>query len=416
MALAIHLGEVVHHVEHDLFDDGSQAAGAGVPLLGQVGDFAEGVRFEHQLGPFHVEQLLVLADQRVLRLREDSHEGVFVQRIERGDHRQAADELGDQPERHEILGRHLGQQFAERPVAAVFGDAAESDRLAADALLDHVVEADERPADDEEDVGRIELDVLLLGMLTAPLRRHVAHGAFQNLQERLLHAFAGDIARDAHVVARLGDLVDFVDVDDAALGRFDVEVGGVQELEQEVLDVFADVARFGEGRGVADGEGHIQHFGQRAGEQRLAATGRPHEQDIALLNFDVAAVGVDVAQPFVMVVNGDRQHPFGALLADDVLIELFLDTARRRRVGTRRAFAGATPPFAFLLDDRLAKVDALAADVDIARPFDQRSDIAVAPPAEGTKGVPVSTRRAGGFPAPTVARTSLRHCDPDLSL
>ena len=51
---------------------------------------------------------------------------------------------------------------------------------------------------------------------------------------------------------------------------------------------------------------------------------------------------------------------------------------------------------AFLLvDDRLAQLDALAADVDVARPFDEGADVAVALAAEGTVGVAV----APGVPA-----------------
>ena len=108
------------------------------------------------------------------------------------------------------------------------------------------LEPGEGAAADEQDVGRVHLDVLLLGMLAAALRRDVGHGAFEHLQEGLLHAFAGDVASDRDVVRGLADLVDFIDVDDAALGGFEVEVGGVQQLEQDVLDVFADVAGLGQ--------------------------------------------------------------------------------------------------------------------------------------------------------------------------
>ena len=42
---------------------------------------------------------------------------------------------------------------------------------------------------------------------------------------------------------------------------------------------------------------------------------------------------------------------------------------------------------AFLVEDRLAKLDALAADVDVARSFDQRADVAIALATERTEGV-----------------------------
>ena len=140
---------------------------------------------------------------------------------------------------------------------------------------------DERSAADEQDVRRVHLDVLLLGMLAAALRRHVGHGAFEHLEQRLLHAFARDVASDRDVLARLADLVDFVDVQDAALGRFDVEVGGVQQLQQQVLDVFADVAGFGQRGGVADGERHVENCGPACGPAAFCREPvGPIEQDV----------------------------------------------------------------------------------------------------------------------------------------
>src|SRR5207302_10970075 len=122
-------------------------------------------------------------------------------------------------------------------------------------------------AADEEDVGRINLDVLLLGVFAAALRRDVADRSFEHLEERLLHAFAADVAGDADVLARLGDLIDLIDVDDAALGRLDVEIGGVQELEQEVFDVLANIAGFRQSGSVADGERDVKDLRERSGQQ-----------------------------------------------------------------------------------------------------------------------------------------------------
>ena len=81
------------------------------------------------------------------------------------------------------------------------------------------LEADERAAADEEDAARVDADVFLLRMLAAALGRDVADGAFEDFQQRLLHAFAGNVARDGNVLGLAGDLVDLVDVNDAASGR-----------------------------------------------------------------------------------------------------------------------------------------------------------------------------------------------------
>ena len=53
------------------------------------------------------------------------------------------------------------------------------------------------------------------------------------------------------------------------LGLLDVVVGGLDQLEQDVLDVLADIARLGERRRIGDGERDVQHPGERLGEQVL---------------------------------------------------------------------------------------------------------------------------------------------------
>ena len=191
-----------------------------------------------------------------------------------------ADELGDHAEFEQVVGGDLAQQLAQVGVLLGLRLAAEADGLAADAAGDDVLEPGEGAAADEQDVGRIHLDVLLLGMLATALGRNVGHGAFEHLEEGLLHALAGDVAGDRDVVGRLADLIDFIDVDDAALGRFQVEIGGMQELQQNVLDVFADIAGLGQRGGVADREGDVQDAGQRPGQQCLAAAGRADQEDV----------------------------------------------------------------------------------------------------------------------------------------
>src|ERR1700722_19899395 len=99
---------------------------------------------------------------------------------------------------------------------------AEAHRLARDAAPDYVVEADERAAADEQDIGGVDLQEFLLRMLAAALGRHRRHRALDYLQKGLLDAFARHIASNRRVVALARDLVDLVDVHDAALASLDV--------------------------------------------------------------------------------------------------------------------------------------------------------------------------------------------------
>ncbi len=83
-------------------------------------------------------------------------------------------------------------------------------------------------------------------MLAPALRRHVRRRAFENFQQRLLNALAGDVARDRRILALARDLVDLVDIDDPALGAFDIVIGGLDELQENILDIFADIPGLGE--------------------------------------------------------------------------------------------------------------------------------------------------------------------------
>ena len=97
-------------------------------------------------------------------------------------------------------------------------------------------------------------------MLAAALRRNIGDRAFQDLQQRLLHAFARDIAGDRRIFVLAADLVDFVDIDDALLAPLHVAIGGLQQLQDDVLDILTDVARFGQGGGVDNRERHVQNL------------------------------------------------------------------------------------------------------------------------------------------------------------
>ena len=61
-------------------------------------------------------------------------------------------------------------------------------------------------------------------MLAPALRGNVGDRALNDLQKRLLDALAGDVAGDGGVLRLAGDLVDLINIDDAALGQFHVKI------------------------------------------------------------------------------------------------------------------------------------------------------------------------------------------------
>lgn len=92
----------------------------------------------------------------------------------------------------------------------------------------------------------------------------------------MLHPLAAHVLAVAYFGG--GDLVDFVENDDAAFCARDVVVGCCEEAVDTHFGVFADVACLGEGRAVGHGEGDVEDSGEGFGHQCFAdARGAQHE-------------------------------------------------------------------------------------------------------------------------------------------
>src|SRR5215470_39292 len=186
--------DVVHHVQHRGLEDGAETAGTRLAADGLGGDRLQRSVGELERDPVEVEQLPVLLHQRVLRLAEDAHQGALVELLQRGDDRQPADELGDHPELEEVLWLHVLEQLGEVPLLLLLDVRPEAEGAAAEPPLDDLVQPTEGAAADEEDVGGVDLQELLLRVLASALRRDVGHRALDDLEQRLLHALARDVA------------------------------------------------------------------------------------------------------------------------------------------------------------------------------------------------------------------------------
>ena len=158
------------------------------------------------------------------------------------------------------------------------------------------------------------------GCLRPPCGGTAADGALEDLEQRLLHALAGHVAGDRRVLALAGDLVDLVDVDDAGLGLLDVVVGGLDQLEEDVLDVFADVAGLGERVASAIANGTLSMrasvCASRSCRSRWGRSARCWTSQL-----DVAVELVAEFDALVVVVDGDGQDPLRLVLTDDVVVQ-----------------------------------------------------------------------------------------------
>src|SRR5581483_1995495 len=122
--------------------------------------------------------------------------------------------------------------------------------------------------------------------------------------------------------------------------------------------------------------------------------GGPEQEDVRLLQLDVAVVRAHL-DALVVVVDGDREGALRLLLRDDVVVEGGVDLLRARQVVEVERRRGRE----LLVDDLVAEIDALVADVD-AGPGDQLLDLALRLPAEAAEELLVAlacTRHASPF-------------------
>ena len=201
-------------------------------------------------------------------------------------------------------------------------------------LRNHLLQPVKSAAANKKNVARVNLQHLLVGVLAAALRRHIGDAAFNDFQQFLLDAFARHIPGDGAVDAFLpGNFVQLVNIDNPLLGAGNVPIGRLDEAQQNVLYVLADVPRFRKGGGVANRKRNFQSAGEGLRQQRFAGTGRPQQQDIGLLHFHILRGG-PVADALEVVINGHGQRLFSLFLADYIGVQTGVDFPRHQRTGT----------------------------------------------------------------------------------
>ena len=150
-------------------------------------------RGELQLDVLELEHLAVLLDQRVLRLGEDLDQRLAIEAAHRADHRQAADELGDQAELEQVLGQHLGEQLARDPCRPCERTVPWKPTPLWPMRLSMICSS---PANAPPQMNSMFVVSIWMnswcGCLRPPCGGTDATRALEDLQQRLLHAFAAD--------------------------------------------------------------------------------------------------------------------------------------------------------------------------------------------------------------------------------
>src|ERR1700722_3267820 len=113
---AIAARQFKHRVKQDSFHDRTEAAGACAPLDRLLRDHSQRLFLNRQVCILHLEQTLILFDERVLWLGQDLLQSVLVETLKGRDNGQTADEFGTEAEFQEILRLDLAENFARASV------------------------------------------------------------------------------------------------------------------------------------------------------------------------------------------------------------------------------------------------------------------------------------------------------------
>ena len=275
----VHGRDFVHDIEHDFFEDGAESARAAFSADGFADDGELAVVSDVELDVFELEESDVLFEDAIFGFIDDVQEHVFGEVIEGDDDGDSTHEFGDETELNDILCRSLGEEFGligARFFNVIGGEAHAS---FADAFFDDIGEVIEGAGEDEEDVRGIDADeVLLTWSIFSCIWREGDISCFDHFEECLLNAFAADVTSAG---ATCSNFIDFVDADDASFGLFDVFVSGHPEGFDDIFDVFADVTCLCECRGIGDGKGDIDEFGDGLRDESFSAAGGADHEDIA---------------------------------------------------------------------------------------------------------------------------------------
>src|ERR1700722_4476068 len=103
-------------------------------------------------------------------------------------------------------------------------------------------------------------------MLASALRRDTRNRTLHDLEQRLLHPLTRHIAGTRGIVTLAADLVVLVDIDDAALRPLAVIVGSLQQFQNDVLNVLADITGFSQSRSGGHSERHVEDARKRLSE------------------------------------------------------------------------------------------------------------------------------------------------------
>ena len=139
-------------------------------------------------------------------------------------------------------------------------------------LFDNLFDAIEGSTHNKEDILSVHLNHFLLRMLASTLRRYAGNSSLDNLKKGLLHPFTRNITCDRHILTLLGNLVDFIYVDNTTFCTFDVKVSCLQKFEEDIFHVLTNITSFRQCCCISNGKRYIQTSSKGLSKESLPRT------------------------------------------------------------------------------------------------------------------------------------------------
>ena len=160
--------QLEHCVQKYGLHDRTQAARACFPADRPACNTRQGLRREGQRDILHVEQLLILLEESVLRLGQDFDQRFLIKIFQGRNDRKAPDEFRDKAKALEIFRLGAAQDFTDTARFRILQRRTKANRGIVTARGNDLVETRKGAANDEKDVRRVNLQEFLLRVLAPP--------------------------------------------------------------------------------------------------------------------------------------------------------------------------------------------------------------------------------------------------------
>ena len=149
------LRNFVHDVHHEALNDRTKGPGSGILLHRLLRNRVKRVLLKVQLHIIQRKELLILLQNGISRLLQNSHQHILIQILQRADNGKTTDKLGNHAKRAQIIIRHLGENvfLLAEPVLQLRGES--HGGLLRQSLFDDSLQCRKRTAADEQNIACI---------------------------------------------------------------------------------------------------------------------------------------------------------------------------------------------------------------------------------------------------------------------